>query len=207
LAPQFFFVENAQHRFPADPKETIMTAFEGWDNFYVIVGPSAGALIGLQFVVVTLLADAPIKRDDAQAGNAFATPNVVHFGTVLLLSAIVSAPWKGISQPALLWGLLGVCGIIYCVIVTRRMRAQSAYNPVFEDRLFHVMLPMAAYAAIAASAATALYHERPASFILAAAALLLLFTGIHNAWDAVMYNVFVTRRERRKVEAPHKPRE
>jgi hypothetical protein len=184
-----------------------VTAFEGWDNFYVIVGPSAGALIGLQFVVVTLLADAPVKRDDAQAGSAFATPNVVHFGTVLLLSAIVSAPWRGISQPASLWGLLGVCGIVYCVIVTRRMRAQSAYKPVFEDLLFHVLLPLGAYAAMAASAVTAFFYERPATFLLATAALLLLFTGIHNAWDAVMYNVFVTRRERRKEEAPERPKE
>ena len=28
--------------------------FEGWENFFLIVGPSAGALIGLMFVVVTL---------------------------------------------------------------------------------------------------------------------------------------------------------
>jgi hypothetical protein len=27
-----------------------MTALAGWGNFYVIVGSSAGALIGLQFV-------------------------------------------------------------------------------------------------------------------------------------------------------------
>jgi hypothetical protein len=28
-----------------------------WENFYVIVGSSAGALIGLQFVVMTLIAE------------------------------------------------------------------------------------------------------------------------------------------------------
>ena len=27
-----------------------MVAISGWDNFYVIVGSAAGALIGLQFV-------------------------------------------------------------------------------------------------------------------------------------------------------------
>jgi hypothetical protein len=32
----------------------------GWENFYVIVGSSAGALIGLQFVVMTLIATRPI---------------------------------------------------------------------------------------------------------------------------------------------------
>jgi len=62
-----------------------MTALSGWENFYVIVGSSAGALIGLQFVVITLIANRPIAPGQAQAGDAFATPNIVHFGTVLLL--------------------------------------------------------------------------------------------------------------------------
>jgi len=39
-----------------------MTAIDGWENFYVIVGSSAGALIGLQFVVIALIAEAPIAR-------------------------------------------------------------------------------------------------------------------------------------------------
>jgi len=36
-----------------------MTELAGWENFYVIVGSSAGALIGLQFVVITLIAAKP----------------------------------------------------------------------------------------------------------------------------------------------------
>ena len=52
-----------------------MSGLDGWENFYVIVGSSAGALIGLQFVVMTLLADIPIARGDAQAGEAFGTPS------------------------------------------------------------------------------------------------------------------------------------
>jgi hypothetical protein len=73
-----------------------MTLLAGWENFYVIVGSSAGALIGLQFVVIMLIAAKPVARVDAVAGGAFATPSVVHFGVVLLLSAIASAPWKEI---------------------------------------------------------------------------------------------------------------
>ena len=69
-----------------------MTALERWENFYVIVGSSAGALIGLQFVVMTLIAERPAAQKDAKAGAAFATPNLVHFAAVLLLSALLSAP-------------------------------------------------------------------------------------------------------------------
>ena len=59
-----------------------MTVLAAWENFYVIVGSSAGALIGLQFVVITLIADTPIAQGQAQAGDAFATPTIVHFGAV-----------------------------------------------------------------------------------------------------------------------------
>jgi len=172
-----------------------MTVIEGWENFYVIVGSSAGALIGLQFVVITLIADRPISRDAVQAGGAFATPSVVHFGVVLLLSAIASAPWDEITVVAILWGTAGLCGVAYVMVVTRRMRLQSVYRPVFEDWLFHVLLPFAAYAVLAISAFVAPYSARPALFLVGAAALVLLLVGIHNAWDAVTYQVFVRSKQ------------
>jgi hypothetical protein len=172
-----------------------MTVLNGWENFYVIVGSSAGALIGLQFVVITLIAAKPIAQGGAQAGAAFATPSVVHFGVVLLLSAIVSAPWNRITTVAVLWGLAGLCGVVYAIVVARRMRVQSAYQPVFEDWWFHVLLPFAAYTVLAISAFAAHSHTRPALFLVGAAALLLLFVGIHNAWDAVTYHVFVRSRQ------------
>jgi len=168
-----------------------MSAFNGWENFYVIVGSSAGALIGLQFVVVTLIAGRPIGRTEAQAGGAFATPNIVHFGVVLLLSAMVSAPWDAITPVAALWGILGLGVVGYVVIVSRRMRLQAVYEPVFEDWCFHVLLPLAAYTILAISAFAAQYDAGQALFFVGAAALVLLLIGIHNAWDAVTYQVFV----------------
>jgi hypothetical protein len=42
-----------------------MTALAEWESFYVIVGPSAGALSGLQSVVLTLVADKPISACSA----------------------------------------------------------------------------------------------------------------------------------------------
>ncbi len=168
-----------------------MTALAGWENFYVIVGSSAGALIGLQFVVIALIAETPNARADAQAGAAFSTPSVVHFAVVLLLSAIISAPWHAIGAVGLVWGLVGISGIVYAIIVARRMRLQTAYRPVFEDWLFHVLLPLAAYGILAVSAYVARSHARPAPFLVGAATLVLLFVGIHNAWDAVTYHVLV----------------
>src|SRR5476649_1430039 len=105
-----------------------MTTLNGWQNFYVIVGSSAGALIGLQFVVMTLIANMPITRSDAHAGDAFTTPTVVHFGVVLLLSAVGCAPWDGIDAVVILWGMLGLSGIEYVVLVARRLRLQTTYQ-------------------------------------------------------------------------------
>lgn len=170
-----------------------MTPLAGWENFYVIVGSSAGALIGLQFVVITLIAELPAHRDLERAGNAFATPTVLHFGTVLLLSGLVSAPWRGITVPAAAWGTVGLAGVVYSLIVARRMRTQTAYKPVFEDWLFHFWLPLASYATLALAAYATRSRAIEALFAVAAASLLLLFVGIHNAWDAVTYNVFMSR--------------
>jgi hypothetical protein len=77
----------------ANKVDDAMTPLAGWENFYVIVGSSAGALIGLQFVVMTLIVNRPIAPGLAQAGSAFASPTIVHFGAVLLLSAAQCAPW------------------------------------------------------------------------------------------------------------------
>jgi hypothetical protein len=165
-----------------------------WDSFYVIVGSAAGALIGLQFVVMTLIAERPALRA-AEAGAAFATPTVIHFGAALLLAALLRVPWQSIIVAATLWGLMGFVGVAYAVIVAWRMRAQTVYQPEFEDWLFHVVLPLAAYAMLALSAFEAPYHTREALFGVGAAALLLLFIGIHNAWDGVAYHVFGTNRD------------
>lgn len=172
-----------------------MTALDGWQSFYVMVGSSAGALIGLQFIVITLLADSPVAS--REAGSAFATPTIVHFATALLLSAIVTVPWHAAGAAATAWGIVGLSGMVYAVLVARRMHGQTAYRPDAEDWLAHGLLPFAAYATLAVSAVAARAHLREALYAVAAAALLLLFIGIHNAWDAVTYHVYVAGRRRR----------
>jgi hypothetical protein len=168
-----------------------MSALAEWDSFYGIVGSAAGTLIGLQFVAMTLVAQKPVRVPEA--GRAFATPTIVHFGVALLLSALLRAPWQAIAPPATLWGFLGLCGIAYVGLITRRVRRHTAYRADWEDWSFHVVLPLAAYAALALSSFAAHAHAHEALFGVGAATLVLLFTGIHNAWDAVAYQVFFYR--------------
>jgi hypothetical protein len=176
-----------------------MTALAGWQNFYVIVGSSAGALIGLQFVLISLIAYIPIPEGGEQAGQAFATPTIIHFSVVLLMAGILSAPWYGIVPAAILLGLLGLGGLVYTSLVVRRMKRQTAYRPEFEDWLFHALLPFVAYAALASSAWATHSHLRGAMFGVGGVALLLLFIGIHNAWDAATYHVFVVKPGQQKA--------
>ena len=173
-----------------------MAVFAEWESFYVIVGSAAGALTGLQFVVMTLIARKPPLRREA-AGAAFITPTIVHFAAALLLAAVLCAPWPMIIPIAAICGLHRPHrphrphGGGYAALVARRMRRQTTYRPDLEDWLCHVLLPLAAYAILAVSALAAPSRTLEALFGVATATLLLLFIGIHNAWDTVSYHVLV----------------
>lgn len=168
-----------------------MTECAEWDSFYLIIGSAAGALIGLQFVVMTLAA-ARVERVSIEMASAFATPTIIHFGAALLLALLIRAPLRDVTSTAIGWGVVGVIGVIYSLIVIRRMRGQGHYRPEFEDWLFHALLPLAAYATLAASALTVPRYGREALFAIGASVLTLLFVGIHNAWDAVTYHIFMS---------------
>jgi hypothetical protein len=172
-----------------------------WDSFYLIVGAAAGALIGLQFVVMTLIAARP-KPAGIEVADAFATPTTIHFAVAFLLSALVRVPWKEVTSAAVCWGIVGFVGIVYSVIVVNRMRSQDAYKPVFEDWLFHGILPLVSYAVLTVSAFYARPYAHEALFGVGAGTLLLLFIGIHNAWDTVTYNVFTIPSQSAEKQEP-----
>src|SRR6266498_2350548 len=107
------------------------SVLSAWESFYVIVGSSGGALIGLQFVVITLIADRrPITSPGSVA--AFGTPTVVHLTMALIVSAVMSAPWKSLDPVSIVLAICGVAGLVYGVIVIRRALRQTTYKPVME---------------------------------------------------------------------------
>ncbi len=177
-----------------------MTPLVDWQVFCEIIGSAAGALTGLQFLVMALISDMPMRSGEDQASDAFASPTIVHFLVVLLLAASMAMPWHGLRLPGAGWALSGVAGLVYTLIVVRRMRSQPSYHPVFEDWLFHAGLPVLAYVGLTVSALLVPSHARGAIFGIAGAALLLLSIGIHNAWDNVLFLVNLKRERMRAHE-------
>jgi hypothetical protein len=168
--------------------------FPAWETFYVIVGSAAGALTGLMFVVIALVAN--VRTSSEPQIDAFGTPTVVHFGAVLLLSVLLAAPWPGALSARISLALYGGTGLAYMIVVVRRTRRVTEYQPVFEDWLFHAVLPLAAYSAVLIAAIGLRRASTLSLFAIGAAAVLLLFVGVHNAWDTVTY-ILVSRWARR----------
>ncbi len=160
-----------------------------WQNFYVIVGTAAATLMGLMFVVITLMAQLRVQPSSSGGHmRVFNTSNVVHFGAALLIAALLSAPWPALWTAALLLGLTGLVGVSYVLLVLWEVRHRLVgYQLVLEDWLWYTLLPLISYIALVVAAILLPIYPGPVLFIIAAVTMLLLFIGIHNAWDVVTY--------------------
>jgi hypothetical protein len=166
--------------------ETASSVLAAWASFYVIVGSSGGALTGLMFVVITLVAGKGLRTTE-EGVTTFSTPTVVHFCAALLVSAILSVPWPSLGQAGVLVGLAGAGGLVFVVRAIIRTIRLTIYRADMEDWIWYTALPAVAYVAIIAGAIALQLIPAGALFVLAGAALLLIFVGIHNAWDMVTY--------------------
>src|SRR5262249_25650428 len=152
------------------------------------------ALIGLQFVVITLL-ESRRRLATSDSVGAFGTPTVVHFGSALIVSAIMSAPWPSLFPASIALTICGVGGLVYCGTVVRRARRQTTYEPVFEDWLWYSILPGTSYGALALGVLLFMRQNLHGElFVVGAAALSLLVIGIHNTWDSITHIVVTTPR-------------
>jgi len=165
----------------------------GWENFYVIVGSSAGGLTGLTFVVITLIREVLQKGTQPTGLAAFVTPTIVHFAGVLALSAFMSMPHQHVATLSVGLGLGGLAGVIYggfIAVNLRRHKSQLQYVPVMEDWLWNVILPTFVYGCLLATAELIWIRTEQSLYAVAVLSLLLLFIGIHNAWDIAVWMSF-----------------
>ena len=188
--------------------EIVPSPLRAWESFYVIVGSSAGALTGLQFVVLTLISESGRIRGSADSVSRLRQPQR---GPLLRRSVGVGAP-----EHALAWTAPGRDrghavrdrGLSHSIMVMRRAMRQREYRPVLEDWIWHAALPMVAYAALWLGGLLFARSMADALFLAGGSALLLVFIGIHNALDTVMYVMLERDRERNAQRSrPPRPRD
>ena len=163
--------------------EALLAPLAAWQTYYVLIGTAAATLTGLMFVAITLMAQLRVHPPSWSHMRVFNTSNVVHFGAALL-----SAPWPALWTAALLLGLAGLAGVSYVFIVLWEVRHRLVgYQLVRSDWLWYTLLPLISYTALVVAAILLPIYPGPVLFIIAAVTMLLLFMGIHNAWDVVTY--------------------
>lgn len=167
--------------------DPVSAALGPWSNYYVIIGSAAAGLTGLMFVVIALVAD----RDRTQSMDtgiaAYSTPTVVDFCAALLISAALVVPWSSLVHVSIVLGLAGLIGVGYSLRVTYLARTQTVYEPDRGDWTWYTILPLVAYLDVLGCALVLPGRPGPALLTLGAGVLLLIFIGIHNAWDVVTY--------------------
>ena len=160
--------------------------FEGWDSYYLMVGSSAGALIGLLFVVVTLTSG--MGRDQAVRGQAvYMTPTVFHLGVVLALSCITAVPRLTPQATAWLIGVGGLAGLGYATFSTVMIRSPKTKAPHWSDVWYYGAAPATMHLGLIAAAIAIGCGVGGAIYALAALLIALLLIAIRNAWDLVTW--------------------
>lgn len=160
--------------------------FEGWEEYFLMIGSSAAALIGLMFVVMTLTAGRDPK--ELERGKKFYTsPIVWHFAVILLLSGLAIAPTIPLAMFGWLCVGLGALGIAMGIrSVIGISRTFSSSDPGF-DAMWYGIAPAIFCAGLIVAGFGVLGGHRWGATAIGTDLMALLLVGIHAAWDLVTY--------------------
>ena len=158
--------------------------FEGWGEFFLMAGGAAAVLIGLIFVVISLMQDR--SRSSVLAGSRlYMGPIVLGVSFVLVLSAAALTPhitaceFGAVTGAVALWGL--VRGVMSIVGIGRLNEVH------WTDVWFYGVIPTFIYAALGAVALAFCMDWRWAHNDLAVAVTALLLLAIRNEWDLITW--------------------
>ena len=179
--------------------------FQGWENFYLMIGSAAGALIGLLFVVVTLTSG--MERDRALRASAlYMTPTVVMFSTVLVVGALATAPGLGAQVHGVLIGIMALAGLIYGTRITLTMYERRKESSHWTDFWCYGVAPAALFAGLGVAIALTWVAPAAAADAVAADLIVMLLMGVRNAWDLITW-IAPQREALVAATAPKKPEE
>jgi hypothetical protein len=163
--------------------------FDHWSDFFLLVGSAAAVLIGLIFVVISLLQDR--SRSTVLAGSRlYMGPIVLGISFVLTLSAAALTPGVGRCAFAALTGIVAVWGLVRGIMSTHGIQHLSHIDdgpPHWTDVWFYGLIPCVLYAAFGI-VAVAYWRGWPwADYGLATAITAALLLAIRNEWDLITW--------------------
>lgn len=158
------------------------TVFRDWGDFYLVLGAAAGALIGLMFVVVTLLAGREAQRVE-RGTRAYITPIVFHYSVVLVVCAIGVTPRMPRAVLAALLAVAALTGVVYTTVTTLRILHMPGNPPHWTDKHYYGILPSFIYMGYGLAAACLWIAPGAVGHLIGAVTVALLLIAIRNSWD------------------------
>ncbi|MDB5454285.1 MAG: hypothetical protein JWO33_2863 [Caulobacteraceae bacterium] len=161
--------------------------FEGWEDFYLLVGSAAGALIGLLFVVVSLTSR--MDRSSALRGvRVYMSPLLCTLALVLVMSGLAMVPELSRQEAAVVTTAAAVIGLAYGIFVVFLFRNLNMPEPThWSDPWWYGLGPMVIYAALGGVAAVMWTDLEWAARALAAVLMASMILSIRNAWDLITW--------------------
>jgi hypothetical protein len=162
--------------------------FEAWSEYFFMLGSSAGALIGLMFVVVTLTTGRD-RRQLERGKQLYTSPVVWQLGVVLFLSGVAIVPSINLRLFGAMSGGLALLGVgmgLRSAIGISRMPIAGAENNLF-DTCWYGIAPALTYVALGGAAWLLFARSQWAPHAIAADLMALLLISIHAEWDLVTF--------------------
>ena len=156
---------------------------QDWHDFYLMVGPSAAALVGWLFVIATLTSG--FDRERAIHGSrVYSTPTVFHLGVIIFISGGALAPHLSAAALAVVTIGTGVAGLLYCCYVAIELRSGRLEGHRL-DFWYYAFATGLAYAGLGLAGLLLDLGHAAGPWLLGGSLLTMLLIAIHNAWDLV----------------------
>ena len=160
--------------------------FDRWDEFYLLAGSAAAVLIGLIFVVMTLMQDRP--RSSVLAGSKlYMGPVVLQVSFVLVLSSAALVPDITRAAFAAVCAVVALWGFARGAMSLTGIAAIKDPEVHWTDKWFYGAIPTALFVALAVVAWAFWAGQKWALTGAAAVITFILLLAIRNEWDLVTW--------------------
>jgi len=159
--------------------------FDHWGEFFLLAGSAAAVLIGLIFVVISLMQDR--SRSTVLAGaKLYMGPIVLGVSFALVLSAAALTPGIDRSSFAAVAAIVAAWGLVRGLMSTVGIR-KLGKDVHWTDLWFYGVLPSAIYLALGLDALAFAWVWPGAHYGLAVVTTALLLLAIRNEWDLITW--------------------